>query len=215
MKKTLLWTTLIALTSTPMHAESTQPQANTATPNTSVSPSTALKTTTVVMNCDYKIPADTKKIDPSTVSSWSEKAVIQSFDLDHNTVDNQMQQLQACFTEQGWEGFTVALQKSGNMDAIKSQKLNVSSQIDGKIDVTESKENQWTVLLPVQVVYQNEKEKVTQLLSVNLTVGRKKTGELGIMQMVATPRGDEIQKPEANTATTTAAESKSISNTAH
>nr|WP_241480505.1 DotI/IcmL family type IV secretion protein [Legionella norrlandica] len=117
-----------------------------------------------------------------------QKATTQSFDFEPNTVDSQLQKLQACFTDQGWQSFNSALQKSGNLDAIKSQSLHVSSQIDGQPQITEALGNQWKITLPLQVVYQNDKEKVTQLLNVNLTVGRKITGDLGINQMIATPR---------------------------
>ena len=105
-----------------------------------------------------------------------------------------MQKLQSCFTDQGWTGFNSALQKSGNLDAIKTQKLTVSSQVDGQPQVTEAKDNQWKITLPLQVVYQNDKEKVTQLLNVNLTVGRKITGDLGIVQIIASPREIATEK---------------------
>ena len=60
--------------------------------------------------------------------------------------------------------------------------------MNGAAQVTENKDNQWKITLPLQVVYQNDKEKVTQLLQVDLTVGRKPSGDLGITQMIATPR---------------------------
>lgn len=108
-----------------------------------------------------------------------------------------MQKLQPCFTEQGWTGFSAALQKSGNIEAIKSQKLNVTSQIDGQTLITDTKDNQWKITLPIAVVYQNDKEKVSQLLSVDLTVSRKTNGDLGITQMIAAPRGTvTTKKPE-------------------
>lgn len=142
-----------------------------------------------VINCEYKMPLDNKIIDQSWVLTWSEKAILQSFDFNPASVDSQVQRLQPCFTEQGWTGFQTALQKSGNIEAIKSQHLTVSSQIDGQGQITVLKENQWKVNFPLQVVYQNDKEKVTQLLSVDLTVGRKINGDLGIVQIIASPRG--------------------------
>ncbi|WP_298627163.1 DotI/IcmL/TraM family protein [uncultured Legionella sp.] len=141
-----------------------------------------------VINCDYKIPAETKIIDQSLVLTWSEKAVTQAFDFEPASLDAQLQKLQSCFTEPGWTGFSSALQKSGNIEAIKTQNLTVSSQLDGQAQITEATPNEWKVTLPLQVVYQNDKEKVTQLLNVNVTIGRKVSGDLGITQMVATPR---------------------------
>lgn len=151
-----------------------------------------------VINCDYKIPAATKIIDQSLILTWSEKATTQAFDFDPTTVDAQLVKLQTCFTNEGWQGFNSALQKSGNLEAIKSQKLTVSSQLDGQAQITEAKDNQWKITLPLQVVYQNDKEKVTQLLNVNLTVGRKITGDLGIAQMIATPRTTVSQEQSNN-----------------
>lgn len=150
-------------------------------------PTIQLKTAPVI-NCDYKISAETKTIDQSLVLTWSEKAVTQAFDFDPVNIDSQVLKLKACFTDQGWTGFNTALVKSGNVEAIKTQKLTVSSEIDGQAQVTEAKDNQWKITLPLHVVYQNDKEKVTQLLSINLTISRKMTGELGIVQMIATPR---------------------------
>ncbi|MCL9683915.1 DotI/IcmL family type IV secretion protein [Legionella maioricensis] len=159
--------------------------------------------TAPVINCDFKIPASTKTVEQSLVLTWAEKAATQAFDFDPTSLDTQMQKLKACFTDQGWTGFSSALEKSGNLDAIKTQKLTVSSQLDGQAQVTEAKDNQWKITLPLQVVYQNDKEKVTQLLSVNLTVGRKVNGDLGIAQMIATPRTSTSNALQQSNSTTT------------
>lgn len=234
MKKTLLWGALCTLIYTPLHAD-TAPQANPeqtpattttapATTSTTVQPTTTDTTSTVVpavgdkttatINCDYKIPAETKTVEQSLVMVWSENATVQAFEFDPASVDAQMKKLQNCFTDQGWTGFNAALEKSGNVAAIKAQNLTVSSQVDGQVQVTEATENQWKIVLPLQVVYQNDKEKVTQLLNINLTVGRKMSGDLGIMQMIAAPRvaaavvqpaNDSTTTPAANTATETPA----------
>lgn len=209
MKNTLLWGTLFTLIGTQVHADVTQ-SATTPAPQTpgtmqpipatptppgqnlpSVNPAPAPD---APINCEYKISPDTKTIDQALVMKWAEKAVSQAFDFNPNNLDSQLQKLQPCFTEQGWTGFNTALQKSGNLEAIKSQKLTVSSQVMGQVAITEAKDNQWKINLPLQVVYQNDQEKVTQLLSVDVTIGRKITGDLGITQMIAAPRGTVTQK---------------------
>lgn len=170
----------------------------TATPNNSNIPATS--TTTVAptpaptslpnqpINCNYHIPPTTTQIDSGLVTKWSEQAVKQSFDLDHETAQEQLALLKNCYTEQGWQSFNDALVKSGNINAIKSQKLNASSMVDGKTTISILKENQWRVTVSLQVVYQNTEEKLTQPLSVDLVVGRKPSGDLGIMQIIAVPR---------------------------
>ncbi|KTD13361.1 DotI/IcmL family type IV secretion protein [Legionella jamestowniensis] len=144
--------------------------------------------TTDPLDCNYRIPPSVATVDQALVLKWAEKATVQSFDFDYNTMDSQLAALKLCYTDLGWQGFNDALQKSGNLNAIKSQQLMVSSMISGPGQITEVKENQWKISLPVQVVYQNNKEKLTQPLTVNLVVGRKVSGDLGIMQMIAMPR---------------------------
>lgn len=157
----------------------------------------------LVLSCTYHIPDGTKTIDDSMVLKWSEKAVQQAFQFEYNVIDNQIGALRACFTDQGWKGFEDALSKSGNVDAIKSQQLIVSSIIDGETTITPAKENQWKVNLPLQVVYQNGQQKLTQLLNVDMLIGRKTNGDLGIMQMIAAPRQSGTVKSSTTTTTTT------------
>jgi len=178
-------TTSTTTATTPAAGTTQQPATVTVTQPVSA---TVTPAAPPVIDCTYKIPATTAKIDQSIVKEWTEKAVMQSFDFDYNTIGQQLSALQPCFTDQGWQSFSDALQKSGNMKAITSEKLTVSSMMDGQLTLTEIKDNQWKADMPLQVVYQNEKEKLTQSLTVDLTIGRKTTGELGIMQIIATPR---------------------------
>lgn len=222
MKNTILWGALLTVlcaqaqadanettvqtTTTTVTTPATQPAVQGTQPIMPVQaqPVNQLATPPVI-NCDYKIDANIKTIDQALVLTWSEKATTQAFDFNPTTLDTQMQQLQHCFTEQGWTGFNTALEKSGNLEAIKTQHLTVSSQIDGQAQMEEAKDNQWKINLPLQVVYQNEKEKVTQLLNIKLTVGRKMSGELGITQMIATPRIAATAQTNSTTNTTSTA----------
>lgn len=214
MKNSILWSALFTLACTQAQAQTqtqpsaavpdTQPAVQSTQPNMPVQaqPATTQPAVAPVINCDYKIAAGTKVIDQTLVLNWSQKATAQAFDFQPTTLDEQMKKLQNCFTEQGWTGFNTALEKSGNLEAIKNQNLAVSSQIDGQATMDEAKDNQWKVSLPLQVVYQNDKEKVTQLLDIKLTVGRKVSGDLGITQMIATPR--VATAAQANTSATPA-----------
>lgn len=220
MKNTILWSALFTLIGTQVYAEQA-PQAPAATPapapmvmqpvaSQPQQPNQAIPTAPVsapapapVINCDYKIPPQVKTVDQALVLSWSQNAVKQAFSFSPATLDAQMQKLQGCFTEQGWTGFSTALQKSGNIQAIKSQQLNVTAQIEGLTLVNEAKDNQWKLTVPIVVIYQNDKEKVSQLLSVDVTVTRKPNGDLGITQMIAAPRGTvttktPVQPPAVN-----------------
>lgn len=174
MKKLVFSTVLLSMASTMVFAADPVP----ATPATTPVP---------VINCLYHIPSATT-VDQATLLIWAQKATIQSFDFNPNDIDGQLNKLKSCYTDEGWKGFREALDKSGNLAAIKSQRLTVISQLDGKVNATSVKENQWKITVPMHVVYQNDKEKLTQVLSIDLLVGRKASGDLGIMQLIATPK---------------------------
>lgn len=183
----------------------TQPAVQPENQNTTTQPVTVTQPSAAVaptnLDCNYKIPATTTTIEEALVSKWAENAAEQAFDFDFNTIDTQLSALKNCFTDQGWQSFNDALQKSGNLNAIRTEKLTVSSMVDGTPTVTAIKDNQWKVTLPLQVVYQNEKEKLNQPLTLSLIVGRKITGDLGIMQMIAMPRQPMTNAPTDTTAT--------------
>lgn len=217
MKNMMLSTALLSVLCTTAYAENTAqptppvstdatkttapaslPNTNPATkPAGSATPATAAVApqAPVTIDCQYRIPADKNNIDQSIISTWAKKAAVQSFEFNPASIDQELTTLKACYTDQGWQGFNDALEKSGNINAIKTQHLTVNSQVDGELTITAVKDNQWKVTVPMQVVYQNEKDKLTQLLSVELLVGRKVSGDLGIMQMIATPRPSAAQQP--------------------
>ncbi len=212
MNNTMLSTALLSILCTTAYADNAaqpapavnataQPAATAAAPATpaaATAPTNPSAVTTPqpppTIDCQYRIPATTN-IEQSLISTWAKKAAVQSFEFNPTTIDEELVVLKACYTEQGWQGFNDALQKSGNINAIKTQLLTVNSQVDGELTITPSKDNQWKVTVPMQVVYQNDKEKLTQLLSVELLIGRKISGDLGIMQMIATPRTTVTQQP--------------------
>ena len=206
MNKTILTTSILTiLCSSTYAAAGSQPAPAAQTPAATIAPATpttapapeagaaAAVTPSVALvpppiNCKYHIPADNTTVDQKVLSTWAAKAAIQSFEFNPASIDQELVDLKSCYTDPGWQGFNDALQKSGNIAAIKTQHLTVSSQVDGEVKINAVKDNQWKVSVPLQVVYQNDKEKLTQLLDIDLLVGRKISGDLGIMQMIAVPR---------------------------
>ena len=197
-------TTPTAATTTPTETTSTVTTTPTPAPAPAPAPAETAITPTSALNCNYHIPANNAKLDTNLVLQWAQKATQQTFTLDPSTVDVELTDLKACYTDQGWQSFSDALKKSGNLDAIKQQKLNVSSLIDGQATITQNKDNQWKVIIPIQVVYQNSKEKIVQSLTINLIVSRKVSGDLGIIQIVAIPRQAMNNQPPAAAGTPSA-----------
>lgn len=223
MKKTILFPLLLSLLATSAHSDIPLPASgdteknNNALTSTPPAPSAQKPASEqvqpieqaaapIAIDCNFHIPASQKTIDTATITTWGEKAALQSFSFSSADMQNQLNALQHCYTEQGWKSFNEALQKSGNLDSIKSQLLNVSAQKDGEISTNSIKDNQWKITLPIQAVYQNDKEKITQKLNVSVLIGRKSNGDLGIMQMIATTRpaaAPTQPTPSENSATTT------------
>ncbi|QMT59140.1 DotI/IcmL family type IV secretion protein [Legionella sp. PC997] len=163
-------------------------QSNQPSLNNMHSSALAPQKTADFIDCDYKTPNGVGDINQATILAWAEYATIKSFNFDSEAIDNQLQKLQSCYTEQGWNQFINALEKSGNMQAFKTKKLSAISQIDGPPQLIDSRYNQWTLTLPLKINYQFENGNVTQLLKIDLTIGRKSNGELGIIQLNSTLR---------------------------
>ena len=160
------------------------PTPTNVTPTTSTPPSPAPQS---ALNCHYHI-ASGSHVEDAIILQWAEKATEQSFTLSAQGMNSQLDELKNCYTEQGWTGFYDALQKSGNITAINSRNLTSNAMLDGQPQMIGSKADQWTVSMSLQVVYQNDKEKLTQNLNVRVVIGRKPSGDLGIMQLIATPK---------------------------
>lgn len=173
-----------------------------ATPEQSTTPSQALTQITATpvtpvatarsIDCLYQI--SNAPVSEKELSLWAQYAAVKAFDYRFDQLDRQLQQLKSCFTEQGWTGFTEALVQSGNLSIIKDQHLTVSSQISGQSAIKSTKDGQWQITVPIDVVYQNNQEKFTQSLAVIMIVTKKSSSELGIVQLIATVKPE---KPSA------------------
>ncbi len=193
-------TTPAVNTETPSTGSTATPSSTTAPTATTTAATTTAPTAPVVleptpqnMSCQFHFPANTT-IPDNVLKMWVEKAAVQTFDYSSDNLDIKLQQLKACFTDAGWIGFTTAIDQSGNLISIRKQKLAVSAQVDGAISINPIKENHWRLTLPMQVVYQNKQDKVTQLLTMEIVVARKMSGDLGIDQIIASPRQAEVIK---------------------
>lgn len=206
MKRIMLLAGITSIASTsvfamdPVSQPSAMPSKTTNPPTISkpaistnaASPSNATGNTPI--NCQYHIPPETQAVDTNIITQWANHVAEQSFDFSHANIDNELSALKTCFTDQGWQSFYDAFLKSGNLSSIKNEKLMVSSVKKGQSNIETLKDNQWRVTVPLDVVYRNTQEKITQTLSVRLLITRKSNGDLGVVQIIAMP-----QKTAGNT----------------
>lgn len=201
MNRTYFASTVLLLLAGQLHAATTatEPSVN---PVSSINP-------VETINCTYQIPPQTTNIDLNILKQWAEYAASQSFHLSYQTLDQDINQLKHCFTEQGFTSFQNALETSGNMTAIKNQKLNVNGVKNGDLSVEVLKDGRWRVSVPLQVVYQNDQEKLTQELTVILLVERKPAGQFGIVQINAQTNNLKDNTPATSNPVTPATQSES------
>ena len=180
MKKTSLAIALLVLVPTLSFAEK-----EASTPTEALVP--AAPPAPAEINCQYKLPEDTASVEQSVITTWAEKALVQSFQFVPENMSTELEALKSCYTDQGWKAFNEALKTSGNLEAIRSNNLNVTSKIAGEIHVENIKEKQWKVSMPLKVTYQNKEKHLLQALNVDLLIALKKSGSFGIMQVIAAP----------------------------
>ena len=102
---------------------------------TKIPPQTGQPAQPQEINCNYHTPTTQTNIAPTFILSWTEKALVQSFSFQYAKLDEQLTNLKACFTNEGWDGFNEALKKSGNLDTIKAQKLTTTSLVNGRAKI--------------------------------------------------------------------------------
>lgn len=150
------------------------------------------------VSCDTKIPEGKQTVDISLVQQWAQNAALQAFTMNAKDLETQMKSLEGCFTKKGWEGFRSALEKSGNIKVISQEKLTVSASLNGNPTMQSSNDKEWSVLVPINVIYKNEKTIMNQNLNVQLLVSLQKDGKFGIVQIVAAPQKVEPMEEQSS-----------------
>ena len=195
MQKTSLAIALLVLTPALSFAEAEPAKpAESPAPQTSEAAVPAAPPAPAIINCQYQLPKGTETAEQTLVTTWAEKALVQSFQFVPENINTELEALKSCYTDQGWKAFNEALKTSGNLEAIRANSLNVTSKIDGKIQVQSIKEKQWKVSMPLKVTYQNKEKQLLQALNVDLLIALKKSGSFGIMQVIAVPQQGEEKK---------------------
>jgi len=184
--------TLPANSSTEANSQTdlTGTDANSASTSPSAAPATKL-------GCETTVPDGQQSIDASLVQQWAQNAALQAFTMNAKDLETQMKSLEGCFTKKGWEGFRSALEKSGNMKVISQEKLSVSASLNGSPTMQSSNDKEWSVLVPIKVIYKNEKTSMNQDLNVQLLVSLQSDGKLGIVQIVAAPQKVEPMEEQS------------------
>ncbi|MDF1677933.1 MAG: DotI/IcmL family type IV secretion protein [Legionellaceae bacterium] len=189
---TLIWLTCLPILGFASANIETDKKSDPATPATTEAKAPAQPAAPIspaTIDCQYKVAKDTDSVEQTLLSTWAEHAAVQSFQFNPKNLNAELDALKKCYTEQGWKAFNEALKTSGNLDAIRGNQLTVTSQVSGTATVKSVKDQQWKVSIPLKVTYQNADKQLLQALNVDLLIAlNKKSGALGIMQVIAVPR---------------------------
>lgn len=133
------------------------------------------------------------------VQKFAELAALKSFTYDFKGLPEQLLALESCYTQTGWHSFSLALQRAGNVDIAKKNKLYVHAERIGKVKTLDkqAETDTWRVLVPIKVTYNNDTQSLTQHLDVKLLVNID-NNKLGVEQITASP-SFVIDKPQKTT----------------
>lgn len=148
------------------------------------------------LGCTTNLPDTTEPEKIRFVKTWSAYVAQKSFAFKHDSMDNQLKQLQFCYSKAGWTQFSEALKKSNNINLISSNQLMANTQIIGPIQVNHHPQYQsWTAVVPLRVVYQNQKQKISQEINVHLTINQLRNNQLAVIQIVGKPTHRKLTAP--------------------
>lgn len=111
------------------------------------------------------------------VLAWASQAAVESYSYDAISYKSQFSKLKTKFTENGWNNFKDALDKSGNLDAVINNEVVVSAYRNNPAEIesysNDNNTSTWVVKVPTQVTYINGHVKLEQDMDTYVTIGMK------------------------------------------
>ncbi len=138
-------------------------------------------------------PLDAPNVTPSSLVNWVTQAVTSAYTIDFYNYQSNIDNLKQYFTIDGYDNYLTALNKSGTLKKIISDKLIVSAvAINTAVILQEGMMNNiysWKIQIPVLLNYQGASTTSTQkTIVVNVLVNRVPTDlapkGIGIAQIV-------------------------------
>ncbi len=143
------------------------------------------------MNCATYLPPGNSDNQTNFIKNWSAFVSKQAFSLPFNGTEDYLRNLRICFSGDGWNEFTRALNQSGNITLIQAKQFNTSTQVIGLIGIShKAHSNIWETKTPIQITYQNDTSKITQELVVHLRIIKERNNRLTVSQIIGIPKQD-------------------------
>ena len=141
------------------------------------------------LNCFSQMPRTTQQAKVNFVKKWSAFISKAAFTIPLHNIDAHMQSIHGCFSKDGWNEFTNAINRSGNVVLVQSRQYEGTSSIEGSISVVNQAQSTiWETKTPLLVIYSNKESRINQRLTIHLRLQQEYDGQLRITQIVGIPR---------------------------
>lgn len=128
------------------------------------------------------IPRSQPHLSPAEVANFATEAATRSMTYSFSNYRAEFEDMKPYFSRpRGWNSFVDALNKSGQLDLIKSQRLNTTAVAQRAVIVREGLNPdgiyEWIVQLPLRVTYQSSSQVTGQNFTVTLALTRMEATE--------------------------------------
>ncbi len=141
------------------------------------------------IHCDTMMPNGSHEERREYVRRWSAFISKQAFTIPENNINQHLDRIHSCFSDEGWTEYSNAIKRSGNINLIITKKYKGTSSIEGTIAVSHVQDSKlWETNTPLYVVYQNKESRVLQRVIVHLRINELNDRRLRVVQIVGVPR---------------------------
>lgn len=121
-------------------------------------------------------PLDEPVVTNKYILEWSIRATRAALNLDFVNYSKQLQSASEYFTSSGWSAFSGALDKSGLLEAVKSQKLMMSAVVPKspiiRFNGIISGRHIWRISMPVLVTFGSASDQRQRQMDVTMIISR-------------------------------------------
>ena len=113
----------------------------------------------------------------ASISVWANTAAVGIFSYNYNNIDTRFNVISGYFAIDQWKSYSAQMKSSGAFDNVKKQKMLVSAVATGAVKIIRqgvvNDRYQWTVSIPLLVVYSTADKKAQQELNVQMDIVRQ------------------------------------------
>jgi hypothetical protein len=113
----------------------------------------------------------------ASISVWANTAAVDIFSYNYSNIDARFNAISRYFTLDQWKSYSAQIKASGAFDNVKKLKMLVGAVATGPVEIIHQGvvkgSYQWTVKVPLLVVYTTADKKAQQQLNVEMVIARQ------------------------------------------